>query len=464
MITNISIFDISINNTGLLNVNIDISNNVKNTEYIESENTITDNTNTNTVKKRKRTRTKTNIKHNIESITYKNYCETEYSLSNYKIPELKLLAKNNKLKITGNKTILIQRIEEHYIKIKRAIYIQAFFRGYIVRSSFILRGPGLFKRSICVNETDFYTMEPLSEIDFKFFYSFCDANNFIYGFDIMSLRQLMKNKSKSLNPYNREQFTQQQKNNILSLYYKIKIIFINDIQQFYPEILRIDDSILSMMNASNTTGNNIQNNVTRRTASRRLVNQILIVPTNVDTGAIQNNMINQTDPTFLGLNLQSSMVDTNILSISQMNDIIQKVREIRSKPTATRIMELFIEVDILGNYTQSSWFTELDRIHLIHLYRHLYDIWIHRSQMTNQTRSYIYPIGNLFRNLVLPSQYRIMTREQIELICLDVMENMVYYGIDIEYRKIGTLHMLSALTVVSRNARIALPWLYESVS
>jgi hypothetical protein len=43
------------------------------------------------------------------------------------------------------------------------------------------------------------------------------------------------------------------------------------------------------------------------------------------------------------------------------------------------------------------------------------------------------------------------------------MENMVYSGVDEEYRKIGCFHALSALTIVSYPARAALPWLYESV-
>ena len=43
------------------------------------------------------------------------------------------------------------------------------------------------------------------------------------------------------------------------------------------------------------------------------------------------------------------------------------------------------------------------------------------------------------------------------------MENLIYSSVDIEYRKIGALHSLTALTVVSHGARRALPWLYESL-
>jgi len=43
------------------------------------------------------------------------------------------------------------------------------------------------------------------------------------------------------------------------------------------------------------------------------------------------------------------------------------------------------------------------------------------------------------------------------------MENMVYGTRDIEYRKLGALHLLSILTVVSEEARQSMPWLYESI-
>ena len=43
------------------------------------------------------------------------------------------------------------------------------------------------------------------------------------------------------------------------------------------------------------------------------------------------------------------------------------------------------------------------------------------------------------------------------------MEDMVYTGVDIEFKTLGAIHALSVLTLVSHEARIALPWLYESL-
>jgi hypothetical protein len=51
----------------------------------------------------------------------------------------------------------------------------------------------------------------------------------------------------------------------------------------------------------------------------------------------------------------------------------------------------------------------------------------------------------------------------IKEICLRVMENMIYNGVDDEYRKIGALHVLTALTSVSLGARTSMPWLFEAL-
>jgi hypothetical protein len=310
-------------------------------------------------------------------------------------------------------------------------------------------------------------MEPLSEIDSKFFYSYVDDKKFVYGFDVMSLIQLMKNKTKIANPYNRDYIEPPQKTDILSLFYKLKIVFLEDIRENYPHILSIDPYTLNMCKDRNC--------MRRPVIRHRLANHIVDAGTGTGTGiATESIAINQTnelirehtEPQFLGIpfvNQINALEELNI-TIPQINETIDKIREIRAKPLNTRIQELFIEIDILGNYTQAAWFEHLDRVQLIHLYRNLYDIWIYRSQMVPQMRMSIYPLGNLFRRVLLPSHFRTMTTTQIQTICIEVMENMVFCGIDIEHRKIGTLHMLSAMTIVSGEARLAMPWLYDSVA
>ena len=140
---------------------------------------------------------------------------------------------------------------------------------------------------------------------------------------------------------------------------------------------------------------------------------------------------------------------------------IRALEVIRAQPIETRILELFMEIDQLGNYTQSDWFSGLLSHQYISLYRLLNNIW---RRLPLDIRSKICIIGDPFSNIFqrVSLTYE-LTFERIQESCLRICENMVFTGIDIEYRKIGALHVLSALTVVSINARRAIPWLYESV-
>jgi len=47
------------------------------------------------------------------------------------------------------------------------------------------------QRSICKNDTDFATLEPLVEIPFNQFFSFIDDDGDVYGFDIISFNSLL---------------------------------------------------------------------------------------------------------------------------------------------------------------------------------------------------------------------------------------------------------------------------------
>jgi hypothetical protein len=130
----------------------------------------------------------------------------EISKYNYNISQLKMIAKNYKLKISGNKNELISRIYSYLHLSFYIIKIQKIFRGNLVKKYKNLHGPAAFNRKLCNNSYDFITMEPVEEIKFHQFLSYKDADGFIYGFDIISLHNLFL-KSKDIesvkNPYNR---------------------------------------------------------------------------------------------------------------------------------------------------------------------------------------------------------------------------------------------------------------------
>jgi hypothetical protein len=346
-----------------------------------------------------------------KTLTYSEYVKNKTILKKYKIPELKSIAKNLRLFITGSKSILIERIEIYFEQFSKIIKIQRIFRGFIVRKSFQLRGEAFKNLSICVNNTDFYTLEPLAEIDFELFFSYKDDNNFCYGFNITSLIQLMKNKTVDvLNPYNRDNISNQIKKTIFSLYNKIHILF-----------------------------------------------PLILEPENDSNSNIKRPIIN-TDIT----NNRHSYINNSNITLVQ--EIQNKITRIRETPIPNRMIELFMEIDQLGNYTDSTWFSSLNIRDYVKLYRSLYDIWNYRAQLSSTMKNNICILGNPFLNIFNERiYYNDVSLHRIQEACLIVIENMVYTGIDIEHRKIGTMHALSALTTVSLHFRDAMPWLYESV-
>jgi hypothetical protein len=373
---------------------------------------------------------KKNVQKQLNVLTYENYIATKPELNIFKIPELKSVAKKYKLYVSGTKGVLIERIKNHFNEITNAIKIQKNFRGSIVRRSFKLRGPAFKNKSICVNETDGFTLEPLNEVPFERFFSYSDSKNFTYGFDVVSLVSLFKRDNKIANPYTRERLSSELTNNILSLGRIIKIVFSYVLEPDEMQSQRIPPQInIPRRSVLQHIGNN-QNNL-------NTVIQNLIIPNNY-TNEIENNFSND------------------------QLALIAKIRELRTFSIERRIQNVFIEIDFLGNYTQSSWFSSLERRDFIRFLRCLYEIWNYRAQMPAEIKRQICQFRDPFYQTRFPNAIETDINE-IKNICITVMEDMVYTGIDNEFRKLGTLHVLSALTTVSVPARNSMNWLYESL-
>lgn len=130
---------------------------------------------------------------------------------NYNVQQLKIIARTHKLKITGNKNQLMSRIYTFMYLSYFVTKIQKQYRGKLQRTFNYLHGPASFNRSLCTNQGDFVSLEPVKEIHFYQFISFKDVDQFIYGFDIASLYHLYlkynpNKNSKHINinnPYNR---------------------------------------------------------------------------------------------------------------------------------------------------------------------------------------------------------------------------------------------------------------------
>jgi hypothetical protein len=297
---------------------------------------------------------------------------------NYNKDQLKKFLKHFKLKLSGSKKETITRIY-CYLRLSYFVNkIQKIFRGRIQRKYNLLHGPALTKRDICTNKTDFFTMEDLNEIEYSQFISYKDVDDFIYGFDIISLYNLIQKSGKDVkNPYNRMEIP---KNVILNM----------------KTLLRLG--------------------------------KLLNIKIDID-----------------------------------IKDVLTEVTD--KKSIELRILTLFQNIDSLGHYSNSVWFTSLSRINLIKFVRELGDIWNYRAQITTETKRAICPpTGDPFRNL---SMNYIITEHDLENVrktILDVLEKIVNSGIDRDSKSLGAYYVLGALTLVNSDAAIAIPWLFQSFS
>lgn len=299
---------------------------------------------------------------------------------NYNKEQLKQFAKHYKLKISGNKKELISRIFCHLTLSTHATKIQKLIRGKLVRKYIEMHGPALFNRSLCVNDCDFFTMDKLATLPYTQFFSFRDNDGFIYGFDMMSIHELLKqmNSEKEThvkNPYNRN--------------------------------------------------------------------------------AIPNHIIS---------NLKKIIKMSKILRINLQLETSDNSSELSPKKNLElRILSLFQTMDSLGNYSNPTWFSGLNRGQLILFVRELVDIWNYRAQITNEVkRSICPPNGDPFRNLNINYIYNEPNLDGIKLYILEILEKLVTTGVNQDSKTLGSYYTLGALTIISPSAASALPWLYQT--
>jgi hypothetical protein len=372
-------------------------------------------------------------KKELSVFTYEDYTKNDIILTNYTIPILKQVCKLYKLKVSGKKDELISRIHTYFSKIMNAILIQKHIRSKLVQLVMKIYKQNVCDIKTCVNDTDFYTFEPLQEIEREQFYSYKDDKNFTYGFNVTSLIELLRKTHKLYNPYTRTPFSQKQKNYIINMY-NLTICTNYAFRSNFKPYIR-DKS-------------NIHIRFRYRQLIHRLTNSI------EHTDEQQHSLTNYNPQ----INIYSPY--TSAEHIERYNNII----EIRQKTIIERINLLFIEIDQLGNYTQSDWFTELTHLQYTQLYRCLFDIWNYRGQLSGNIKLQICPFHSPFENIFTNTVRHIdLSVIQLRTACLIAMENMIYSGINTDMRRLGTFHALTALTLVSRNARFAMPWLYESI-
>jgi hypothetical protein len=374
-------------------------------------------------------------KRTLTAFTYNDYVTTNILMDSYTLPILKQVCKTYKLCISGRKQEVISRITSHFNKIRNTIVLQKYTRRYIVNIVMYNYKKNKLLKDLCVNDTDFSTLDPLSEVAPDHLYCYTDTDKFTYGFNIISLIELLRNNHKISNPYNRMSITRKQQNNIISVYNMSILInpSFKEYKMYYSLTINMHSRIPSRVQAMN----------------RMAPIEVMLFDYHPEPSSYNNY-----HPQY-NLRLMS-----NPIQFAQYQQIVLT----RQQPISVRINRLFTEIDRLGNYTQSAWFTDLTHLQYARLYRALYDIWNYRGQLSQELKMQICPFHGPFEGIFPVSVRHLdLSVDDLKSACLIVFENMIYSGISNEIRQIGVMHSLTALTIVSTSARYALPWLFESM-
>lgn len=159
------------------------------------------------------------------------------------------------------------------------------------------------------------------------------------------------------------------------------------------------------------------------------------------------------------IRIENLMILNNILKIikNHEDEMLLSIKdEIKFKT-----IDLFQKMDELGNYTNINWFLDLSAYSTYRFIRELKDIWDYRSQISDDIKKEICPpYGRPFFNIEIDRSMNIYC---VKRIALKIIHNFINSAHDSCNKNLGTLYILSALTLVSNEAAESMPWLYESV-
>jgi hypothetical protein len=188
------------------------------------------------------------------------YTYEQLKTEKYKMDELRKLCMQYKVSRAGNKEDITKRLYDYCQSSILPLKIQKVVRGFLHRKLIKLRGPAFKKRNICTNETDFFTMDEMHEIPYEQFYSYKDMDGFVYGFNILSLHNLISKEGENTkNPYNRNSITTDIKQDIrrivkLSAILKTPIDIVIKQEVMDPR-KRMEMKILELFQTMNSYGN-----------------------------------------------------------------------------------------------------------------------------------------------------------------------------------------------------------------
>jgi hypothetical protein len=123
--------------------------------------------------------------------------------------------------------------------------------------------------------------------------------------------------------------------------------------------------------------------------------------------------------------------------------------------------------DSYGNYTNPEWVTSMNIDNLKRFMNDMVEIFTYRANLSrNSMMRIVHPSGILVPN---PQTFRSWLRSEMDERVIkqkasELMKKLVMSGAERSDRELGTIYMLTALTLRCPQAAATMPWLYESAN
>lgn len=351
------------------------------------------------------------------------------------VADLKRMCKHYKLKVGGTKSVLQGRL---YLFLKRSVAancLAVFVKRALSQEWLRCHGPALFDRSNVTNDVDFATLDNVRELGIDVGFSFMEGTS-CFMFDVESFRELLNNSNQWVSM--RHSYAR-----------KIKNPFTRAI---------INDDVISSFNSLVSLGKAFGRYVTDEVDSQ------------MDSGDGNMNANGNGNGGGTGVSGGQSVGQSTGVGVGGGVDVAMFGSD-ESLSYFDRLTSVFDVMDSYGHYTNPEWLSSLSRTEMRTFIVRLYDIVMFRVGLSRQSLMNILPPSGQFIDNVTyrawlqqldtasPDEMTRMLKNMVVTMC----RKLVCGGVDQASRELGAMYVLMACTIVSSEAREAMPWLYESL-
>ena len=362
------------------------------------------------------------IKENTRHIELIDYIENS-KLDTYPLPRINASLEYYKIIKTNTHSQFLQainnidKLESFFIILIKAsqnmnkiIILQRFIKKSLINYKLKLYGPAINDRNVCVNDSDFFTLDEIKDIPNDEFFSFEDEKKFIYGFHIDSITQLV---FKSDEHYF-EQFKKKIKN-------KQIIINNNSINLCYHQFIKLLCNHYNKIKVLNPYTRFLIDNNTK-----------LKIITLYAKKEYDDNKITNTSDVILPMDIKLLVKN--------------------------KCLEIFQKMDLYGYQTDINWLYNQNTTILKIFYKKLALLWNFEFGLNHEGRYKIAQTTHIFNNF-----HDIMTSRNDKYNLLDkILEPvniMVSNGESEPDRQNGCIIILYALAFINNRCVLANPWL-----